>query len=129
MIGRDMFDSLQRTTAGVLGCRPPGDDSSDGLRQDRGVPVLACPECGLWQYAHVSYVTTVCCVACARDLDVRGDRLASAARRLGANRPPLVDATDVCGELALEVLPPVGWGSGMTATTVRPGGAAGPATA
>jgi predicted nucleic acid-binding Zn-ribbon protein len=32
------------------------------------VPVLACHQCGVWQYAQVSYVMTICCVACGERL-------------------------------------------------------------
>jgi hypothetical protein len=32
------------------------------------MPVLACHRCDVWQYAQVSYVTTICCVACGERL-------------------------------------------------------------
>ena len=30
--------------------------------------MIQCPQCQIWQYAHVSYVVEVCCVGCGRQL-------------------------------------------------------------
>jgi hypothetical protein len=39
------------------------------MGQDWGVPILACPQCRIRQYAQVSYVVSVCCVACGCQLE------------------------------------------------------------
>src|ERR1700759_2709789 len=69
---------------------PVGDDKADRMVQDDAVPLLPCPQCELWQYAHVSYVTKVCCVECGHTLNLRvpaGPPWASD----DADRPPDAD--------------------------------------
>jgi hypothetical protein len=46
------------------------DDSPPRILHDGCVPLLACPHCRVWQYAQVSYVAPVSCVACGRALNV-----------------------------------------------------------
>ena len=44
------------------------------------MPLLSCPGCRLWQYAAVSYVTTVSCVECGQNLNLSAPRHGRALR-------------------------------------------------